>query len=82
MHVLSIGGPTQIHLSGFLLQLILCIGLNLRDRILYHDSHINNFVSVLILRNLDGFSLVPLGVFGLLVDLLRGDGFPFSARSC
>ena len=54
--------------------------LNLRNKFLYHNSHINNFVSALILRNLDVFGLVPLGVFGLLVDLLRGDGFRFSAR--
>ena len=46
--------------------------LNLGLLSLYHNSHINNFVSVLILGNLD--------VLGLLVDLLLHDGFRFSAR--
>ena len=47
--------------------------LNLRNLFLYHNSDINNFVSVLILGNLD--------VLGLLVDLHLGIGFRFSARS-
>ena len=50
--------------------------LNLGNLFLYHNSHnshINNFVSVLILGNLD--------VLGLLVDPFLGDGFRFSARS-
>ena len=38
-----------------------------------HNRHIDNFVSVLNLRNLD--------VRGHLVNLLLGDGFLFSARS-
>ena len=33
------------------------------------------------LGNLDVLGLVPLGVFGLLVDLLLGDRLRFSARS-
>ena len=37
----------------------------LSDNFLYHKSHINSFVRVLILRNLD--------VIGLVVDLLLGD---------
>ena len=53
---------------------------------LYLNSHINNFVCVLILRDLDVCGLVPLGVLilgnlnvlGLLVDLLLDDGFRFS----
>ena len=47
--------------------------LNLGDRILYPNSHINNLIGELILVNLD--------VIGLLVDLLLDDGFRFSARS-
>ena len=39
--------------------------LNLRDLSLHRDRHINKFVSVLNLRDLDVFGLVPLGVFGL-----------------
>ena len=73
MHVLSIEGPTQIHLSGFLLQLFLCTVSNLGLLSLCHNSHINNFVRVLILWNLDVFGLVPLGVLGHVVDLPRGD---------
>ena len=45
----------------------------LRKLSLYHNSHINKFVCVLILRN--------LGMLGLLVDLLLVDWFRFSARS-
>ena len=44
----------------------------------FQNSHINNFVSVLILRDLDVFGLVPLGVLGHVVDLLLGDGFRFA----
>ena len=55
--------------------------LNLGNRFLYHNSHINNFVCVLTLGNLDVLGLAPLGVYGLLIDLLLGDGFRFSARS-
>ena len=55
--------------------------LNLGILFLSHNGHINNFVSVLILRDLDVLGLVPLGVFGHVVDLLLGDGFRFSARS-
>ena len=43
--------------------------LNLENLFLYHNSQINNFVSVLILGTLD--------VLGLLVDLLLGDGVSF-----
>ena len=46
--------------------------LSLRNLSLQRNTHINNFVCVLILRNLDVFGLFPLGVFGLLVDLLPG----------
>ena len=45
------------------------------------DNHINNSVSVRILRNLGILGPGLLDVFGLLVNLLRGDGFRFSARS-
>ena len=55
--------------------------LNLRKLSLHRNRHINNFVSVLILCDLDVCGLVPLGVFGLVVDLLQGDGFRFFARS-
>ena len=37
--------------------------MNLSDIFLYHNSHINSFVRVLILRNLD--------VLGLVVDLFQ-----------
>ena len=97
LHVHCIGGPTQTHLSGFLLfllQLFLCLVCTCGKQSLYLKSHIHNFVSVLILRGLDVCGLVPLGVLilvnldvlGLLVDLLLGDlllgdWFRFSARS-
>ena len=45
--------------------------LNLKKLSLHSNRHINNFVSVLILRNLD--------VLGHLVDLLLGDGILFSS---
>ena len=51
--------------------------LNLRNLSLHCNRHIHNFVSVLVLRNFDVLGLVLLGVFGLLVDLLQGDGFRF-----
>ena len=71
MHVHCIGCPTHIHLLSFLLQLFLCIVLHLEKLFLYRNSHINNFVCVLILVNPD--------VLGLLVDLLLSDWFRFSA---
>ena len=59
---------------------------NQQELPLYINSHINNFVSVLILRDLDvcGGVLIleNLDVLGLLVDLLMGDWFRFSTRSC
>ena len=69
MHVHCIGGPTPSHLSGVLLQLCASFdsGVNL---FLYRNSHINNFVCVLILRDIDVLGFV---VDLLLVDLLQGD---------
>ena len=46
MHVCGIGGPTQIHLLGLLLQLFLNTSLNLRNLFLYYNRHIHSFVSV------------------------------------
>ena len=69
MHFHCIGGPTQFHLSGFLLQL--CASFDSGGNLfLYRNSHINNFVCLLILRNLDVLGLV---VDLLLDDLLQGD---------
>ena len=48
--------------------------LNLGNKILYYNSHFNNFVRVLILCNLDVCGLVPLGVLDLVVDLLDDPG--------
>ena len=63
MHIHCMGGPTQCHLSGFLLQL--CASFDSGENLfLYRNSHVNNFVCVLILRNLD--------VLGLVVDLFPG----------
>ena len=62
-----IGGPTQIPWLSLFLRISLCIVLNLSDNFLYHNSHINSFVRVLILRN--------LGVIGPVVDLLLVDIF-------
>ena len=59
-----IGGPTQIHLLSLFFGIFLCMVLNLSDNFLYHNSHINSFVR-LILLNLD--------VLGLVVDLFRVD---------
>ena len=49
----------------------------LSDLSLHCNGHINKSVRVLILRDLDVLGLVLLGVFGQLVDLLRGEGVPF-----
>ena len=65
VHVHCIGGSTQTRLSGFLLLLFLCISYIWGNLFLHHNSRVNSFVCVLILRNLD--------VLGLLVDLLLGD---------
>ena len=56
-------------------------GLVLNNLSLTFDKHINNSVSVRILRNLHVLGLALPDVFGLLVNLLRRDGFRFSARS-
>ena len=48
---------------------------NLKNLSLHCNRHINNFVRTLILRNLDVLGLILIGVFGLLVDLLRVMGF-------
>ena len=52
--------------QGLLLQALSVHRLNLRNLSLHRNRHINNFVSVLFLRDLDVFGLVPLGVFCLL----------------
>ena len=85
MRVNCIGGPTQTHCtfnvsevqpkltcrvsfsSSFVHRLIL------KDSFLSPNSHINKFVCVLTLGNLD--------VLGLLVDLLLVDKYVFSALS-
>ena len=63
----------KIPLSGILLQLFLCIILNLGKLSLHLNRHIHNFVSVQILVNVD--------VLRLLDDLFLDDGFRFFARS-
>ena len=68
-------------LIGFPSPTLSARSLNLRVLSLPLNRHINNFVSVLILRDLDVCGLVPLGVLGHVIDLLLDDGFRFSARS-
>ena len=78
MRVHCIGGPTQTHLSGFLLQLFLCIACT------WGNCRCTSTITPTTLSvcwfcgNLDVLGLL---VDLLLVDLLLGELFRFSARS-